>query len=121
MPPETPSLSLEFTHQRTLGQQRTHSEVIVLAAVFLLVFSYFRHGLSIARLFAPELAITVCVLSALFYGVGLIAIIIVGVLALLRVSWLARILAKRFTAVPAAAVAGKQPSTLTAPPAPPPA
>ena len=72
------------------------SELVLLIAVFLLVFSYFRHGLSFVRMFVPELAAGLLLIAMwLEAPAGAIGAAGMASMVLLRVAWLMRSLHQR--------------------------
>lgn len=89
VPPGLTRVPLQFTAERTYLERRTFSEMMVLAAIFLLVFSYFRHGRLIARAAAPEAAIAMLVVAMLIYGISVIGMALGTVLLGVRCCWLA--------------------------------
>lgn len=120
LPPSLPRLAFESADARRFAEQRTRTEWILLATVFFLLLSYFRHGLSITRWLIPELAIGLCILGLFIYGVSLIGAIALGLLVLTRVFWIARAVKSRFAAAPVRQQTDGQPSTQSLPPVPPP-
>jgi hypothetical protein len=106
LPPATSSLTLQPEPARLAAEHRARSELILLGAIFLLVFSYFRHSVALARRFAPEIGIALCAAAMLVVGVNVIILTLIGMLLLLRLVWVASALKSRF---------GAQGATVTAP------
>lgn len=90
VPRDLTSLPLQFASERTHLERRTFSEMTVLATLFLLVFSFFRHGGPIARAAAPEVMIGFLVAAMLIFGISMIGIATMVVMLAFRVWWLAR-------------------------------
>ncbi len=99
--PASSSIDWQDESSRLAAERGTRSELILLGAVFLLVFSYFRHGLSLARRFAPEIGIGLAVAGMLAFGIGVIGLTLIGVLLLVRVTRLASSLWRHFSTQPA--------------------
>jgi hypothetical protein len=110
LPPNLPSLSLQHTQALSLAQQRTHSELFVLVAVFLLVFSYFRHGWSIVRLVGPELTIALTTAAMFVYGLSLIGLFLIVAMVFVRSLRITSALKKRFAYAAPEIVEAKPPS-----------
>ena len=94
--PSLPSLPLQSAQARVSAENRTRAEWFLLAVVFLLVFSYFRHGLSLARRFAPEIGIVITAGVLFVYGVNPIGVFLIGAMLLLRLWWITTYLKRRF-------------------------
>ncbi len=90
VPPGLASVTLQFTAEGSFAARRTFSEMLVLAGIFLLVFSYFRHGRPIARAAAPEITIGVLIGANWIAGVSLIGAALTALLLVARVWWLVR-------------------------------
>jgi hypothetical protein len=98
LPPATSSLTLQAEPARLATEYRARSELILLGAVFLLVFSYFRHSFSLTRRFAPEIGAALCAAAMLVIGIGVIGLALIGLLLLVRLFWIAAALRGRLTA-----------------------
>lgn len=104
LPPATSSLTLQDEPARLAAEQRSRSELVLLGAVFLLVFSYFRHSFALARRFAPEIGVALCAGAMLAVSINLIGVALIALLLLVRLFRIASALRSRFsTPAPAAA------------------
>lgn len=78
------NLALQDESARLGLERRARSELILLAAVFLLIFSYFRHGFVLCRRFAPEIGIALSAAWMLASGTGVVGLALIGGLLLVR-------------------------------------
>jgi hypothetical protein len=106
-----PTMRLESAGIRLLAQHRAATEWVVLGAVFCLVMSYFRHGASLLRWFAPELAIALWGIGFAILGPSLIGAVAIGLLAIARLTWLGQTIFRKFAHAPSEQVT----STITTP------
>jgi hypothetical protein len=93
--PDLPSLKLQSIVAQQIVQQRLQLELVLLAAIFLFVFSYFRRGSSVLSFAAPEIAIVLLIIAMAQFGVGLIGIALVAALAIVRFRRIVDALKKR--------------------------
>jgi hypothetical protein len=117
VPLEVTNFVLESARTRLAIERRRASEWILLGALFFLVLSYFRRGLTIVRWFAPELAIAVCIVGICVFGPSLFGALLIALLILVRVWWIARTAHARWLAPAIGPQARRAPSTQTKPPA----
>jgi hypothetical protein len=89
------AMSLDFAETLASSERRARSELVLLFAVFLLVFSYFRHGLSFVRLVAPEMTAATLLLAMWLAGAGMIGVAGVAIMILVRLAWLIRIVQRK--------------------------
>jgi hypothetical protein len=116
--PNLPGLFLQPERVKTVSEQRMRSELFLLVAIFLLVFSYFRHGWSLLRLAAPEITMAVSAVVMGVYGISLIGILLCGMMVLIRAYRTVSAVKRWFASSPPAASQANQPSNLQTPPAP---
>ncbi|HZZ81799.1 MAG TPA: hypothetical protein VFE62_25085, partial [Gemmataceae bacterium] len=110
LPPAASSLTLQSLEERRSSERHTRSELVLLSAVALLLFSLFRRSFALATRFAPELAIAMCVAAMLLFGVSLIAFVAIGLALLVRAGWLIDGLRRRKAAADADATVAAMPS-----------
>lgn len=68
-----------------IAGKRTASELLILAGLFLLVASYFRHGWPLFQLVVPEVAIATIVVCLIAFGIGIIGATVLSALVIYRV------------------------------------
>ncbi len=113
--PSWPGILLQPDHDRSDSVQRTHSELMLLAAIFLMVFSYVRHGWAIVRGAAPEVAMALTAAAMGLYGFSLIGVVLIGSMVVLRSLWLAAAVREHFGRSLPVEDAAKQPTEVPPP------
>ena len=88
MPGHDTNVTLQSMESRSAAQVRTRTEWILLLAVCVLVLSYFRHGVSMLRLLAPEAAAALVLLATWRYGPGALGATLLACAILLRLLWI---------------------------------
>jgi hypothetical protein len=96
LPAEPSGLCLQFDQARFFAEHREQSELILLVAIFLLVFSFFRRGFSILSLFAPEVVAGLVAGAMWYWGAGLIGVLLFAALLSVRVFWIVKALQRRW-------------------------
>lgn len=91
------NVPLQLIEQQTAPVKRTQSEIVLLFAVALLVFSFFRHALVILHGLVPETVSIALLAGSWLFGWGFFGIAMIGLMIALRVVWLVRIVKARFT------------------------
>ncbi len=82
--PNQPGPRLLSAQSNSLEECRTHTEWVLLIAVFLLVFSYFRHSISLLSKFTPEVGLALIFVAAWLGGVGIVGLLAGIFLAAIR-------------------------------------
>jgi hypothetical protein len=90
------SLTLAAAESGTITGQQSLSYLLVLGAILLVLLSLFRHSWSILRLAAPEIAIALLAAVMAVCGISLLAIVLAGVMILLRGTWILVAVKHRF-------------------------
>lgn len=109
--PGMPAVSLAPDQTNLDAARRTLSELCLLAAIFLMVFSFFRHAWPLALRFLPEWTAAVFLLLIVFYGWSLIGLGFLAAMLLWRSATLAVYLKNRW-----ALAARNAPSSSVPPP-----
>jgi hypothetical protein len=77
-------VKLQLTSERSTAERRSLSELVLLAAIFLLVVSFFRHGWWLLRAIAPEAVVALAAAGMLSFGISPLGVLLVFAMVLVR-------------------------------------